>query len=331
MKTHHFKYLDFKMTFVFLLFMILSASGISQKGCTDSLATNFNPSAKVNDGSCIYNPQMVLTSNSYILDDVMSETSGLLYWNGILWTHNDNGDTILYKLLPTDGTIAGNISLSPQINVDWEAITQDEEYIYVGDFGNNVSGNRKDLKILRMSKTSIIAVDPKVDIINFSYSDQSDYSATASNNTNYDCESFIVKDDYIYLFTKEWISNKTRVYKLPKIPGEYSANYQSFYNVEGLVTGAVYIEDRGVIALCGYSNLLQPFVFLLYDFKNDDFFSGNKRKINIDLPFHQVEGITTADGLNYFITNERFDTSGTIQQLHKLDLTEFLEKTVIKK
>lgn len=320
-------YLCFKNTLLPLFIMMLSSCGIiSQKGCTDVLANNYNPSAMLNDGSCVYTPELVSTSHNYILDDVLSETSGLIYWNGVLWTHNDNGDNILYKLNPNDGSIAGNISLDPQINKDWEAITQDGDYIYVGDFGNNLNGNRTDLKILRISKTSIIAGNPQIDIISFSFSDQSDFSPTGTNNTNYDCEAFIIKDDFIFLFTKEWISNKTRVYKLPKVPGEYSAELQSTYDVQGLITDAVYYKDRGIIALCGYSKLLQPFVFLLYDFEDDKFFSGNKRKLNIDLPFHQVEGIATNDGLNYFITNEKFDVSGTIQQLHTLNLTEFLKE-----
>ena len=297
----------------------------SQTGCTDPLANNYDSSATQNDGSCIYDPVNVSTTNSYPLDSVLEETSGLIYWDDTLWTHNDNGDTILYRLNPSDGSIAGNVSLYPQVNKDWEEISQDEDYVYVGDFGNNVNGNRTDLKIIRVSKTSILAGTPEMDIINFEYEDQIDFTPKGPNNTNYDCEAFIITDDYIFLLTKEWVSNQTRVYKLPKIPGTYQAELQDTFQINGLVTGAVYNKDKGIIALSGYNNYLQPFVFLLYDFTGEDFFGGNKRKLGLNLPFHQVEGITTEDGLNYFISNERFDTMGTTQQLHTLDLTSYLE------
>ena len=36
-------------------------------------------------------------------------------------------------------------------NTDWEEISQDKDFIYIGDIGNN-SGNRDDLKIYRAGK-----------------------------------------------------------------------------------------------------------------------------------------------------------------------------------
>jgi len=64
----------------------------------------------------------------------------------------------------------------------------------------------------------------------------------------------------------------------------------------------------------------------LYDFEGDDFFGGNKRKIDLNLPFHQIEGIATENGLDYYVSNEFFSQAGiTIQaQLHEVDLSLFL-------
>src|SRR5690606_36017599 len=115
------------------------------------------------------------------------------------------------------------------------------------------------------------------------------------------------------------------VYKLPKTSGTHQAQLQDTYNINGLITGAVFKKEKGIIVLSAYSSFLQPYVFMLYDFTEDDFFGANKRRIDVNLAFHQVEGITTLDGLNYFITNERFDTMGTTQQLHTLNLTPYLE------
>ena len=296
----------------------------SQTGCTDILANNYDPLAVQNDGSCTYDPVNIDVSNTYLLDPVIEETSGLIYWDDKLWTHNDNADTNLYALDPEDGSIVGNISLFPQTNTDWEEISQDADYVYVGDFGNNTQGNRRDLKIIRILKSSILNREPEMDLINFEYENQDDFSPHGPNNTDFDCEALIVTDNDIYLFTKEWISHKTRLYKLPKVPGTYSAQLLDSYQINGLVTGAVYNEEKDLVVLSGYSTLLQPFVELLYDYPEADFLKGNKRKIAVNLPFHQVEGIGSEDGLNYFLTNEKFASSGTVQQLHTLDLSAYL-------
>jgi len=85
---------------------------------------------------------------------------------------------------------------------------QDKDYLYVGDFGNNLNGNRTDLKILRIRKNSVLVNPLKIDTINFSYSNQTNFTPTGTNNTDFDCEAFIVASDSIYLFTKQWISKR---------------------------------------------------------------------------------------------------------------------------
>jgi hypothetical protein len=79
-----------------------------------------------------------------------------------------------------------------------------------------------------------------------------------------------------------------------------------------LVTGANYSIADSLIVLSGYTPLLSPFVVLLYDFYGQDFFSGNKRKIQLNTPFHQVEGVTTEivnQQLKAYLSNERFENS----------------------
>jgi hypothetical protein len=212
-------------------------------------------------------------------------------------------------------------------NTDWEEISEDRDFIYIGDFGNNFSGNRDDLKILKVSKASVLAGKPEVEFINFSYSGQGPPDSSEPNDTDFDCEAMVVSMDSIYLFTKQWVSSGTSLYALPKTPGTHVAKLKSFYNVRGLITGAVYLEQERLIALCGYNKILEPFVFLLYDFQGTDFFGGNKRKISLDLPYHQVEAITTADGLKYFIANENFTQPEMVtvpQALNILDLQKYL-------
>jgi len=296
-------------------------------GCTDPLASNYSSSATVNDGSCTYGSASTVSVAEILLPEILPETSGLIHWNNGIWTHNDSDDSNVYSLDTISGAVLQSFALPGIFNTDWEEISEDRDFIYIGDFGNNYSGNRSDLKILKVSKASVLAGKPEVETISFSYSARGTSDLAEPNSTDFDCEAMVVSKDSIYLFTKQWVSGGTALYSLPKTGGTHVAKLKSVYNVRGLITGAVWLEPQRLIALCGYNKILEPFIFLLYDFQGTDFFSGNKRKISVDLPYHQVEAITTADGLKYFITNENFTQPDfvTVQQaLNILDLQQFL-------
>jgi len=312
---------------LFFLLVFLHEINAQTFGCTDPLANNYNSVALINDGSCTYAITTVNPVFSYVLSDTLNETSGLVKWADYLWTHNDDTDTHIYAIDTTNGQIMNAYLLPSVINKDWEEISQDSTYFYIGDFGNNANGNRTDLLILRIEKLSLINGNPIIDSIQFSYETQINLSPTGANNTNFDCEAFIVWQDSIYLFTKEWLSLKTSIFVVPKLPGSYTAQLKAELNVQGLITGATFKEDKQLIVLCGYSTTLQPFIYLLYDFPQTHFFSGNKRKIGLNLSFHQVEGIATENGLKYYITNEYFSHppyATNFQKLHILDLSAYL-------
>lgn len=296
------------------------------EGCTDPLANNYNAAVTDNDGSCTYDGANISPTSSTVLNETLDSTSGLILWENEIWMHTDGGDlTELYTIEVSDLSNFTSLTIPGTTKTDWEDIAQDENYVYIGDFGNIARGNRTDLKIYRIEKNSITAGTPNVDIINFSYADQTDFTNQGLNNTDFDCEALIVTETSIYLFTKEWVSQETTIYTLPKTPGTYPATNQGSYDVNGLITGATYAEGKQLVVLSGYSSFLQPFILLLYDFTENNFLNGNKRKINLDLPFHQVEGIATQDGINYFATNERFVNFITVQsKLHKLNLSDYL-------
>lgn len=315
--------------FILLLFVLCQpASCRPQPGCTDPRAANFDPAATESDNSCVYDTVFINPEWSLELSGQINETSGLIFWDDLLWTINDDTDTRLYALDPTTGEIVADHFIPGVANRDWEEISQDGDYIYVGDFGNN-SGNRTDLHILRISKASLAAGDPSVDNIWFAYSDQQSFEPAGLNQTEFDCEAFVVSKDSIYLFTKQWVSAFTTVYALPKIPGTYTAQRKTSHDMKGLVTGASYLEDEGILVLCGYSALLQPFVHLLSDFQGDDFFSGYGRRLNVSMPFHQVEGIALSNRTSCYISNEGSGPDQIFsipQKLHFIDLGPYLNK-----
>jgi len=307
-------------------FLILTSTYGQISGCTDSLAKNFNPNATNNNGSCNYTSTKIKPKFSKKLSDSIPETSGLIAFDNLLWTHNDDHDTNIYGL-NSNGKIQKKIKLENVQNTDWEEISQDNSYIYIGDFGNNFQGNRKDLHILRIEKNSFLSNKPVIDTITFSYSNQTDFSLQKENSTNFDCEAFVISKDSIYLFTKQWTQTKTSVYMLPNSPGNHIAQLKETLNVDGLITGATTLASGKSIVLCGYSKTLQPFLYLLYDYKNNDFSTGNQRKIKLSLPFHQIEGIATFDGKLFYLTNESFIRIPFLnvpQQIHSFDLSSYL-------
>ncbi|RYJ40645.1 hypothetical protein NU08_0082 [Flavobacterium anhuiense] len=312
---------------ILFFFLTITFSVYSQtSGCTDPQAENYNIAFGQNDGSCNYKNLKIKPEYSFKLSDSLKETSGLINFENLFWTHNDDHDKTIYGL-DSLGKIKKKIILEHAVNHDWEEISQDDTHIYIGDFGNNYSGNRSDLKILKIEKKSFMEDSPNIETISFAYSDQTDFSPSKPNKTDFDCEAFIVSKDSIYLFAKQWKSSKTNIYVLSKQEGTQNAKLKATLDTKGLVTGATYLEDKKLITLCGYTKVGKPFLYLIYDFKNQDFLSGNKRRIDLKLPFHQVEGIATKDGLHYFITNEslvRKPVLNNPQQIHYLDLSSAL-------
>lgn len=314
-----------KKAILFFLLCITSTYG-QISGCTDSLAKNFDPNATENNGSCLYASAKIKPESSVKFSDTLRETSGLAAFDNLFWTHNDDTDTTIYGM-DSNGKIQKKIKLEKVKNTDWEEISQDSSYIYIGDFGNNYQGNRKDLHILRIEKNSFLLNKPVIDTISFSYSNQTDFSIQKPNSTDFDCEAFVVSQDSIYLFTKQWSRNKTTVYSLPKIPGNHIVQLKETLNVEGLVTGST-LTTQNKIVLCGYTKTLRPFLYMISDLKNFNFSMANQRKIKLSLPFHQIEGIATFDGKLFYLTNESFvkkPIANNPQQIHTVDLSPYLK------
>ncbi|WP_240743145.1 hypothetical protein, partial [Ilyomonas limi] len=123
-------------------------------GCPDPAAKNYKSTATVNDGSCIYKDVSIKPIFNTNLNTKLNETSGLLWWNNQVWTHNDSGgEPALYAVDSSTGKIIRKVTVSNATNIDWEDLAQDDNYIYIGDFGNNAQGNRNDLKIYKVKKS----------------------------------------------------------------------------------------------------------------------------------------------------------------------------------
>lgn len=238
-----------------------------------------------------------------LMEPRISENSGLIYFNNLFWTFNDSGgENEFYSFDSVHSDILQKFIVANASNIDWEDITQDDKFIYIGDFGNNF-GNRKDLVIYKIPKKFISRVNNGLiiaDEIRFSYEDQLDF-IPGSKMTEYDCEAFLSYNDNLYLFTKDWIFRRTKVYKLPKTAGDFKAELVGSYNINSLVTAAEMSPDNTKIAILGYKEYT-PFLILLSNFTKDDFFGGSqKRYYFYSIQNAQTEGITfTTNSTLYF-------------------------------
>jgi hypothetical protein len=264
--------------------------------------------------------QLSNISEAFALPLSLSESSGIIYFNNNLVTHNDSGGANeLYEIDLSSELVVRTVTISNATNIDWEDITQDETSIYVGDIGNNISGNRTDLKIYKISKSDYLSMDTvTAEIISFNYSDQIDFTATSINNTEWDAEALVSFDaSNLIVFTKNWVNEVTKGYLVSKTPGTYTLTpLATSLNANGLITGGTYNPLSGKLFLVGYSNgsipnVLQPFVWKCEGFSTHDVFSGINTQTSLSgsFSFEQTEAIAFVDADNYFITSEAFTIS----------------------
>lgn len=317
-----------RLLLVVIIGLCWTSSVQAQKsGCRDPKSGNYDPEAVINDGTCTYTNVNYIPERIVSLPAAVSETSGLFYWKELLWTHNDSGgEAAVYALDPATGKVVRKVVVSGAQNVDWEDITIDEEYVYIGDFGNN-NGNRRDLKIYKFPIGDLEKDTAQAVSINFSYIDQVDFS-TKPNKNDYDAEALASIGDNLYIFSKNWESARCRIYALSKKEGDQETRLLHEFFTNGMITGADFQAKDSVLILCGYNIALQPFVWILWDFSQGNIWSGNKRRLNLNLPFHQVEGITWKKGGEYFLTNEEFKNIFTINSaLFTMNISAWVDST----
>ena len=267
------------------------------------------------------------------LQDSIRETSGLIYLNNKLITHNDSGcEPALYEIDSITGNVTRRILISNATNIDWEDICHDNAYIYIADIGNN-SGNRTNLKVYRILISDYLTSNTvTAGSINFSYSDQTDFTAT-SFSTHFDAESLISYNDSLYVFTKNWDNGWTNIYSLPKTPGTYQITKLDSINAQGYVTGATYNPLSKMILLIGYA-VTNPFLMEIRDFTSTNFSRGEIERIRLDSLEHsfQIEGITYINRNQYFITAEKFNNlveSALYKHITTIDFDSIYETDII--
>jgi hypothetical protein len=321
-----------------ILYSLITISSLFLINCGDSHNSipkkNINPQPLIIDNNLSSSVEPIknnLPTTSKInlkfkLADKIKESSGLIKLDNQLWTHNDSGDLAkLYKIDENNGSILKVVTINNVTNIDWEDISYDDTYVYIGDFGNN-NGNRTDLRIYKILRNDLKSkISITAETINFTYSDQ-----TKFDDKNFDCEAMIVYQEKLYLFSKNWQNKKTRLYELETTTGTHTANYKSTFDVKALVTGASINKELDILLLTTYSSTLNINIWSFSNYTDSNFFNGDSKKLTLSTPLiAQLEGITFIDNYKAYLSSEAFYNStfkvSLDNNLYELDFSKEFE------
>ena len=239
-----------------------------------------------------------------VLPKIINETSGLEFYNNNFITHNDSGGEPSLYVFNEMGEVIETIGLNknPDFEIknnDWEDITSDNKYLFVADTGNNF-GNRDNLNIIRVSKGADFMVDG---IIEISYSDQESFFPRPKHK--YDAEAIIVIEDKIALFSKDRENLNTDLYLVNKnMNGSQILTSEVSYDVDTLITGGDFDEDRNLLALVSYNSNGNQYLLLFENFELNNLKKNTFKKFKIPLEQAQIEAIKIIDEKAFWVTSE---------------------------
>jgi hypothetical protein len=223
-----------------------------------------------------------------------------------------------------EGGLENTLQVKNVSNLDWEALAEDDQYFYIGDFGNNY-GTIRNLKLYRIDKSKLENKNPydvEADEIGFEWADQKIF-APLKHHHNFDCEAFFSSGDSLYFFTKNWANLRTRMYSMPKTIDHHELQPKAEFNADLLVTGADINSTGDVVALIGYKDF-RTYLILLYDFKGSDFFKGKSIKLDLKiLGSAQTEGVVFTDNDELYINTEATKQK---QAIYRIDWKQFTAK-----
>ena len=270
----------------------------------------------------LFNPQFKSE-----LPEEVRESSGLFFHNGRLWTHNDSGGKpILYALDTATFEVVQRVTLANAKNKDWEDICTDGETVFVGDFGNN-KGSRKKLRIYTFPLSALPDegdATVQVDTIVFRFADQTNFEKRKHDH-DFDCEAIFVTEDHLYLLSKGWETSTTRLYRLSKTPGNQVAEVVNGFDSQGLITGADYDRENGVLAIVGYvKTIWMPFMYLIFDFDEAGERLSHRRFEMPQLAGAQTEGICFFDKGRCYVSAET--SPSMTSRVFKVDFRKWMEE-----
>ncbi len=225
----------------------------------------------------------------------------------LVWTIEDQGNENLLFGFNKNGELIRKIRITNVENNDWEDLSSDDQgNLYIGDFGNN-DNERQNLAIYKINPSDLNKEEVEAsEIVQFYYPEQKDFPPKKKDKV-FDVESFLVFNNKFYLFTKNRSSDfdgTTSIYRVEnnsqtKLPAKKLSEFVTCDNFNHCaVTSAAISPDKKKVAL-----LSSDKVWIFTDFKEDDFFSGNAKTIELE-NFTQKEGLCFETNESVLITDE---------------------------
>ena len=296
------------ISLVILQFHLVSCNYCSRKS-TSELDTVI-----LEDSKEMIEYQPILVTDS--LSDKVNEQSGLVCYQGLFWVNNDSDCAPSLYAYNKDGALKKELIVSNYENVDWEDVTDDKDYIYIGDFGNNF-GVRKNLRVLQIPKAKIDTQEistvaaREMPIV---WDDQTVFEPRKQKH-DFDCEAFVSYGDSLYFFSKNWADYKTRMYVASKELKGHKLKVRAEFDADLLVTGADLSSDGKVLALVGYKDY-RSYVLLFSAYKGTEFFSGKSLRLDLSsLGGAQTEAIVFDDNDDLFISTEETNQPQALYQI----------------
>jgi hypothetical protein len=243
---------------------------------------------------------------TFYLPDEVKETSGLVYLDGELYTHNDSGGMPeIYVLDTLGGPVKRSIFIRGAENNDWEALSYYNQRFYIGDFGNN-AGSRKNLLVYRVPfhpGKDTLDVEQR---IRFYFPDQTDFSAQGKNHA-FDTEAMAVYNDSIFLYSKSWNDGVCRIRAIPDSEGDHAAPVVNTFDGNGLITDVFFDETGKRLLFTGYqlrTAVLKPFLLSIQADHPAKPLIDSAVRWNLSPDFVQTEAITRLPSGRLAITAE---------------------------
>lgn len=248
------------------------------------------------------------------LSKKIDETSGLEIVDGQFITHNDSGGEPKLYYLDKNGKIVKERKIEGVKNHDWEDITQDDDFIYVADMGNNYD-TRKNLSVIKIAKDKNSVIDPE--IIKFNYPEQNDFRY--KKLSQFDAEALISINEFLIIFTKNRATKKTDIYSLPKNGGEYEAKKIASLNTQSIITGGDYDQENELLILTSTISFDEYYILKIKDFSLKNKKDYKIEMYEIPIGKTQVEAVKIIDSNTFWITSED-EKSSSAARLMKIRL-----------
>ncbi|MFM6934413.1 MAG: hypothetical protein ACKOXP_03155, partial [Flavobacteriales bacterium] len=114
---------------------------------------------------------------------------------------NDSGNEPIIYVLNTGGQIKQKVRVNNAKNEDWEALASDDQFLYIGDIGNNLN-ERKALCIYRIRLNEIKqSNEVQAEKMDISYREQKDFPP-ADHERYFDAEAMTFFEGQLWIFTK---------------------------------------------------------------------------------------------------------------------------------